>query len=186
MPVFLEHSENMEIVEAAGREGSFAQCSFEHESETARDGGAFRVGHGAMDFDTVQFKLVEQVRGERAAGVGHKALALEGFAQPVADLGFVEQLVNFRGADDAGELAAMPDPRRDRVAGGELLEARPDEGESVVGSEGGIDPGEPLAQVGAVLVDEREDGFGVALFKDSKLEVGPEDGAEHRSSVLHI
>src|ERR1700722_3386929 len=118
-----------------------------------------------MNFDAVKTVFFEQMCDHRPAGIGYQTLTLRSFTQPVAELHLAIEFLNFVRADNAREMFAMPDAGGDPVPRGELFERGADEGDGVVRGKSGVNPREPLAQVRAVLIDQRENLGGMAFFQ---------------------
>src|SRR6516225_7479718 len=97
------------------------------------------------------------MRDQDTAAIGHDALPLKRIPQPVADFRFAKKPVEFMRADHSSELAATPYPRSDGIPCRELVESGLNERERIVFADGRIDPRQPLAQVGTVLIGERKD-----------------------------
>ncbi|MNY54203.1 hypothetical protein D3C86_1900450 [compost metagenome] len=112
-------------------------------------------------------------------GAGHQPPALEALTEPVAQDGGAVRPVDPVVPDDARQLALMPDPGMEAVALGELPQGQLDEGPGVLDRAGQVHPGQPLAEVRAVAVDQGEEGARMACFEQAKFGVVSEGTCEH-------
>src|SRR3984957_10410973 len=118
------------------------------------------------------------------AGRRNNALALKRAPKPVAKFALAIQQIEFMGADDAAEPLVAPDPGDEAFTRRELFERRPDETKRIVKRHGRVHPGEPFAQIGAILIDQREHLGSVALFEQLQIDVFADLSPKHGSLYL--
>lgn len=130
--------------------------AFEFEAEAFGDGAAAEVFGGAFDGDAVEFPFFEGVRDEEAAAVGHDALSLMGFIEPIGEDEGAVGPVNVEVADHAAKFFLEPDAGEDAAGDEGLLVPEGDGSVDVADGTEFVDPGMPGAEVFAVGLEELE------------------------------
>ena len=149
----------------------FAHDAFVREAQTARDGAATLIAGGAANLQPVKPPDAKPMLNERMHSLRDNTGTVVRFSQPIANAGGSILPVDVNDPRHAYQLSAQPHTQFKALTALRLFVRQTDERQRILLGDGAIKPWQPLAQIGAIGVDECEENRGFRVREQTDFQL---------------